>query len=418
MSLIYAIAVISLAVMFPVLVSLRKSEVSGTASFCVACILSAIASGIGMTGSFGPLWLHAVLGGTVVTAASLMTLRGFRQFLGRPPLGFLPIVIILAATAGLLILLSYGVDSRATRISVIAALAVSIHVIVGASILRHWSKKRAIAPYMLFCAVAAFLVAGLHAMRVVTVSAGFDGFGDTGEPHLWATALLAARLLVVPLFFLGIILMLHGWMIAHLRHMIAHDDLTGALSRRAFMADYERTLSTAAASGRQTAFLLLDLDRFKQINDLYGHAGGDAALADFSRTVQATLAGRGILGRLGGEEFGIVIDNTDGVEATEIARAICSAVRDTPAGKSKGMTIALTVSIGLAMADGSRNVTDVMVQADVALYEAKALGRDRLSVAEGLETASAASARALAGAAAQMRTTGPVNFKTTRSGAA
>jgi GGDEF domain-containing protein len=69
--------------------------------------------------------------------------------------------------------------------------------------------------------------------------------GDPGPP-IWITAFLAARLLIMPLFFLGIILMLHGWMIASLRHMVAHDDLTGALSRRAFMAAFERLFSTAA----------------------------------------------------------------------------------------------------------------------------------------------------------------------------
>jgi diguanylate cyclase (GGDEF)-like protein len=205
------------------------------------------------------------------------------------------------------------------------------------------------------------------------------------------------------LFFLGIILMLHGWMIASLRHMIAHDDLTGALSRRAFMTAFERMFSTAVGSGRQTAFMLLDLDRFKQINDLHGHAGGDAALVHFTQTVRETLAGRGILGRLGGEEFGIALVGVGRLEVTEIAETICTAVRTTPVRASKGTDIGLTVSIGIAMVDPGGSLADAMVQADVALYEAKALGRDRLSIAGSLHAASVASARALAGAAAQMR---------------
>ncbi|URK87439.1 GGDEF domain-containing protein [Rhizobium sp. RCAM05350] len=238
---------------------------------------------------------------------------------------------------------------------------------------------------------------------MATVGTGFDAVGSALEPPIWTTAFLAARLLIMPLFFLGIILMLHGWMIASLRHMIAHDDLTGALSRRAFMTAFERMFSTAVGSGRQTAFMLLDLDRFKQINDLHGHAGGDAALVHFTQTVRETLAGRGILGRLGGEEFGIALVGVGRLEVAEIAETICTAVRTTPARANKGTDIGLTVSIGIAMVDPGGSLADAMVQADVALYEAKALGRDRLSIAGSLHAASVASARALAGAAAQMR---------------
>jgi len=208
---------------------------------------------------------------------------------------------------------------------------------------------------------------------------------------------------MMPLFFLGVILLLHGWMIANLRHLIAHDELTGALSRRAFMAEYERMFRVASGSGRQTTLMLLDLDRFKQVNDLHGHAGGDAALVHFTRTVRATLAGRGILGRLGGEEFGIAIAGIGRPEAGAIADAICAAVRTTPASGLKGADIALTVSIGVAIAEPGGALADVMVQADMALYEAKAMGRDRSSIADSLQAASSASARALAGAAAQMR---------------
>jgi diguanylate cyclase (GGDEF)-like protein len=185
--------------------------------------------------------------------------------------------------------------------------------------------------------------------------------------------------------------------------LIAHDELTGALSRRAFMAECERMSNAAAGFGRQTAFMLLDLDRFKQINDQHGHAGGDAALGHFTRIVKQTLAGRGHLGRLGGEEFGIVLTGVGRPEAVALAEAICSAVRTTPASNGKGRAIPLTVSIGIAIAEPGGALADLMMQADLALYEAKATGRDRLSIANSLEAASAASARALAGAAAQMR---------------
>jgi len=400
MSFLSAIAVISLAVMFPVLVSLRKTSVPGIASFCLACALSALSAGLGLTSAIAPPWFHTVIGSTLMVAAGVMTLNGFREFLGREPLGSRPLVATLACTVIVLGALSDMFENRDACLAASAGLAGMIYFLTGVSILRHWSRERAVAPYTLFCCVSAFAVAALHAIRVIAAT---TDFGIATEPQLWTTALLAARQLMMPLFFLGVILLLHGWMIANLRHLIAHDELTGALSRRAFMAEYERMFNVASGSGRQTAFMLLDLDRFKQINDLHGHAGGDAALVHFTSTVRETLAGRGILGRLGGEEFGIALAGIGRPEAGAIADAICAAVRTTPASGLDGADIALTVSIGVAIAEPGGTLADVMVQADVALYEAKAMGRDRLSIADSLQAASSASARALAGAAAQMR---------------
>lgn len=403
MSFLPAIAVIALVLMFPVLLSLRKTGVPGIARFCLACILSTLSAGTCLTPDIAPMWFPTVVGSTLMVAAGVIALDGLREFLGRKPLGFWPLAATLATTAMMLAFFSYSIDSPAARASVSAAMVGLIYSLAGVTIMRHWSKERAIAPYLLFCCIAAFAVAALHVMRFLAATIDFGALGDVADPHIGMTALRAARLLIVPLFFLGVILMLHGWMIANLRHMIAYDDLTGALSRRAFMAEFERIFSTTAASGRQTAFMLLDLDRFKQINDLHGHAGGDAALAHFTRTVRAALAGRGILGRLGGEEFGVVLAGIGRLEAAAIAEEICAAVRTAPANSGKGMSIALTVSIGVAMAEAGGTLAEVMVQADVALYEAKALGRDRLSIASSFHTASSASARVLAGAAAQMR---------------
>lgn len=410
MSFLSAIAVISLLVMFPMLLSLRKTGVPGVASFCAACLLTAFAASMALAASIAPAWLHSIVGGTLIAGAGLLMLQGFQQFLGRKPLGAWPMTIILAGVASALMLFRYGTDSHSARIIIGTGLLSLTCFLMGVTILRHWPRQQTLAPYMLYCCVMAFLVAALHGLRVATVVTGLGGIDGVLDAPLWTSAFFAARLLIMPLFFLGIILMLHGWMIASLRHVIAHDDLTGALSRRAFMTAFEQMFSVEAGSNRQTAFMLLDLDRFKQINDLHGHAGGDVALVHFTRTVRETLAGRGILGRLGGEEFGIALAGIGRLEAAEIAETICKAVRTTPAFANKDTEIGLTVSIGIAMADPGGSPADAMVRADVALYEAKALGRDRLSIAGSLQAASVASARALAGAAAQMRAAvGPAN---------
>ncbi len=399
MSFLSAIAVISLLVMLPVLLSLRTIGVPGVSSFCGACALAAAGTSLGLTSGLAPLWVHTVMATVLNIAAALLILAGFRQFLGRALIGPWPFALTLSGTALIVMFFSYGIDNAAARVCLGAGFAGLIYTLVGLTIARHWQRERGIMLYLLLCCVAAFAVAGIHAMRVVVFSTGLPGFGGVTPPQVWTATLMTARHLIIPLFFLGVILMLHGWMIANLRHMVAHDDLTGALSRRAFMTQAEPLFS--ATAGNRSIFMLLDLDRFKQINDQHGHAGGDVALTHFSRTVRETLAGRGILGRLGGEEFGVALTGIDRLEAIEIAKAICDSVRAIRIGGINGTDISLTVSIGLATGESGGTVTDVMIRADAALYEAKAAGRDRFSVAESLY--SSASTRALAGAAAQMR---------------
>lgn len=119
------------------------------------------------------------------------------------------------------------------------------------------------------------------------------------------------------------------------------------------------------ARRRPLAFLLLDLDHFKQINDRHGHACGDMALAHFADVVSSFLGGRGVFGRIGGEEFGIVLPHHTEEQATALAEDICRIVRETPAGRGH-RRIGLTVSIGIAAAAPGDTITDVMIRADLA----------------------------------------------------
>ncbi|WP_275783451.1 GGDEF domain-containing protein [Pararhizobium gei] len=397
-----AIACLSFVVLLPVLLSLRKTGVAGISSFCLASLLSALAALARIAdGSAHGAFLET--GSTALTiAAGLIILNGLQEFLGQKPLG---LRLLLAILSGLLLLLASLLPyaGRTAALEIIdASVGASIYMLAGFTVLHSCAKERAIAPYLLLCSFAAFATTALNIMRIFWID-GHLGILGAVEPRLWETSLLTLRLLAMPLFFLCVVLMLHGRIITGLRHLVAHDDLTGALSRRAFMAEFERIIAANAAAGRQTAFMLLDLDRFKQINDAYGHAGGDVALAHFARVVRSGLAGRGTLGRLGGEEFGIVIAGINRLDATKVAGEICSIVRTMPARTDTHLDIALTVSIGVAMADPTNTPAEIMLQADAALYEAKALGRDRVSIASSFQAPVTGSARALAGAAAQMR---------------
>ncbi|HSI40092.1 MAG TPA: GGDEF domain-containing protein [Xanthobacteraceae bacterium] len=156
------------------------------------------------------------------------------------------------------------------------------------------------------------------------------------------------------------------------------DDLTGLLNRRGFLT---RTRD-AVAGGGPVAVLALDLDRFKTINDVYGHAAGDDVLRLFARVLRDNLRGTDIVGRLGGEEFGVVLPGAETAVAREIAERIRIAFRRSGEGLPMRET-RLSASIGIAtghlptLAPGEA-LAALQEQADMALYAAKQGGRDRV----------------------------------------
>ena len=160
------------------------------------------------------------------------------------------------------------------------------------------------------------------------------------------------------------------------------DSLTGAATRRAFVAGAEAALAQAAAGGPAAALLVLDADHFKRINDEHGHPAGDEALRQLTSRVRGQIRAGDVLGRLGGEEFGLILGEIDGGEAARRAEAIRAAVSERPLDLG-GRQVALTASIGVAVLDRARHasVEQWLAAADAAVYEAKRAGRNRVVVA-------------------------------------
>lgn len=162
-----------------------------------------------------------------------------------------------------------------------------------------------------------------------------------------------------------------------LRLVAATDSLTGALSRRAFREEAGRALALAQRHRHDLSCLALDLDHFKTVNDGWGHAMGDRVLAETVATCRSLLRASDPIGRLGGEEFAILLPLTGGHQALQVAEKLRAAVArqrvEGPAGP-----VAVTASFGVATADRSvGDVDDLLQRADTALYAAKADGRNR-----------------------------------------
>jgi diguanylate cyclase (GGDEF)-like protein/PAS domain S-box-containing protein len=161
-----------------------------------------------------------------------------------------------------------------------------------------------------------------------------------------------------------------------LKYLADHDMLTGLLNRRAFNRVLEKHVAEVARYGPTGAVLVIDLDHFKQINDTLGHRAGDTFIAQVARLLAGRLRASDVIGRLGGDEFGVLLPRSDAPEALQVADGLLSELRGPP-GRSGALDAMTTASIGIATFDGTSG-GDALANADHAMYEAKQAGRDRV----------------------------------------
>lgn len=161
------------------------------------------------------------------------------------------------------------------------------------------------------------------------------------------------------------------------------DPLTGLNNRRYLDNHLNVLFNRSMARGRPLSVLITDIDRFKQVNDTYGHDGGDQVLKEFASRVRSTVRGADLACRYGGEEFVVVMPDTSPEVATAVAERLRAAIESTPfLLKSSGETLNITASFGISSRITSVITPDqLMKQADLALYEAKNTGRNRVVAA-------------------------------------
>lgn len=173
-----------------------------------------------------------------------------------------------------------------------------------------------------------------------------------------------------------------------LRMIAKIDDLTGALTRRGFIEQAEREIARSQRYGRPTSLVMLDVDHFKAVNDTYGHASGDYVLLQISKIAGVTLRPTDIFGRLGGEEFGMLLPETDGREALIVAERLRQAIAHHPMRLPSGETLQVTASFGIAaLAPGIATFPAWLDRADAMLYAAKSDGRNCTRLADALDVA-------------------------------
>lgn len=168
---------------------------------------------------------------------------------------------------------------------------------------------------------------------------------------------------------------------AQLHYIASHDELTGLFNRRSFFSALQRERDLAARTGRSLAVAIVDVDLFKRINDGHGHRAGDIVLGHVASLLTGTLRSNDLVGRIGGEEFAVLMTDTD----IAAARTVCERLRRIVAKSSvplpSGAEATITISTGIALFEDDEDRDSLMGRADNALYAAKSGGRNQVRLA-------------------------------------
>lgn len=369
---IFLIAALLCVAMLLMLRYFMRSGIAGIREWALANLLACIAFILYAFGrELPPLLAYEVANGLYAAAAAVM-LVGFRRFFARPPRKALLAGAVLALTLAVAYF-HYVRDSFDARSIVVSLFQAGIAAAIASTVLRAIKvKRRSRYPYHYTFAMALIVTAG-HLLRVAVHLGQSGAMTSLLQPSPWSLFFVSAGTMALPALTLGAVMMVHDVMLAKAEHAANRDFLTGAWSRRAFFAVADIELTRAQRSHRSLSLLLFDVDHFKAINDRLGHAAGDRVLVDAVTRAEAVIRNVDYLGRIGGEEFAVLLPET----GMEDALAVAERLRASLHVPAEGVTD-FSVSIGVAFLREGEPFAELMRRADAALYQAKRGGRNRV----------------------------------------
>ncbi|PLP99043.1 sensor domain-containing diguanylate cyclase [Cupriavidus pauculus] len=402
--LIAALFVLQMAIVCAVLRRSAGMERSGLTSWAIGDLVVTLAAVLLAVHGYRPEWPLAALPELALTAGLSMMVHGTRHFVGKAGR---PIVLAVLNLPGLVVLALHALGGLAGLAP--GALSAELSMPMSPATVAGLMLGSSVIQMLLLLEMIRVVVPRLPAKRgtgrLAILSLTLVALACTvfAGAQAWAplSTLVDGHPLVTPdergnitlCFVFGVVglsisfaLMAHDRLRRIIERRARHDDLTDVLSRGAFWEELE--LACKQAERQRTAFTVafIDLDHFKAINDLYGHLAGDSVLRHFAGLLRKAAPARAVLGRLGGEEFAIVMPDTTLETGRAISVRLSALVRSTPC-PSDPDPIAYTVSIGMAERQVGENADAVMRRADRALYDAKQMGRNCVSshdTAEGV----------------------------------
>lgn len=207
--------------------------------------------------------------------------------------------------------------------------------------------------------------------------------GPVGDESITAVY-LHFNFLTLPAGYIGmsmlVLMMMASDISAKMKKMATQDQLTGLLNRRGFNEYGERAYAAARRAGTELSVIMTDIDRFKFINDKYGHAAGDSALVHFARLVSESRRKEDVIARVGGEEFALLLPGTDLRDAMALADQMCSKIGASPMDMTS-IGLPMTSSFGVAaISENDKSLDDMILRADRAMYRSKRAGRNQVDL--------------------------------------
>ena len=309
--------------------------------------------------------------GALMFLACGMIWNGVRQFHGRR---LWPVAAFAGAIVWLIASQLPGMHEGSNARIAFGAVVVAVYTFFIAFEL--WRERRK----SLYSRAAAIVVPCLHA-AIFLLPLGIKIFLPAALAAGWQSVLALETIIYTVGTAFIVLLTVKDHHVTHYRKVATTDHLTGLLNRGAFLGAANEMFAHQGSLGEPVTLLMFDLDKFKSINDRFGHATGDSALRIFAQVAATSIRATDVLGRLGGEEFAAIIpEDTDG--ALMVAERLRLAFQD--AGiVIGGHEIGATVSIGVATSYAAAPDLDALIlRADTALYAAKHGGRNRYHVAD------------------------------------
>ncbi|WP_454726078.1 MULTISPECIES: GGDEF domain-containing protein [Cupriavidus] len=303
---------------------------------------------------------------------------GTLRFCGRAPPWRLLVACTLAVVAGV-VTWRYVFPDFNTRVVIVSAFHAWFCAATGVALVR-WRPRTHAASHHLVTAGFAFFLAAAHLLRgTLSALSVMDDPARMASPALDAIFLILGAI-ASPALTMGAVLMIHDAMVRRLEAIANTDFLTGVLSRKAFEDEAARELARTMRGGRPPVLLIVDIDHFKAVNDTFGHATGDAVLAGFAQLAAAALRPADRIGRMGGEEFVVLLPASSLDEAAHAAERIRARAEASRVGHATGQAgvVRYTVSGGYAAWQPGETLAQLTARADSALYMAKLSGRNRM----------------------------------------
>lgn len=319
-----------------------------------------------------PDWLSIVVGNVLLIIAFALLIHALRVYNARRDRSRALIGLVILTVVGEVVL-TYVWPTLPGRI-VFISLIIAVLSLFGISAL-YYQRERITRPEHI---VATMLIAAVVIMIVRIVAAPYASVSDLTSSSVLQGVVFTYASLMPVIATSGFLLMCGDRLNENLTRLATIDSLTGVFNRRTMTEMANRAIATSKRHDRALSLLILDIDHFKRINDQFGHEAGDMALCRFVELVHEVMRESDVLARIGGEEFVLILPDSDERIAIGVAERIRQQLEDSNFSIS-GWTVPLRVSIGVGtLGPEISNLETLLRETDHAMYEAKRSGRNRV----------------------------------------